>query len=162
MKHLIITCLLTFGFTLVIGQDISIVTEISNDTILLGNTGELRFTAKNAEVKFEGPDFDNIQIISGPNVSSSMQFVNGKMSSSISYSYIFYPNEIGEYFISPSYFSTQDTVYETPTVSIIVLPNPKEVKQPKGKFKVVDRQSYNKSGSKNDPNAVLRKKKKRI
>jgi len=143
-------------------QEISILTEISKDTILIGNTSEIRYTAKNLEVKFEGPDFDRLKVVSGPNVSTSMQFVNGKMTSSLSYSYIFYPDEIGEYFISPAYFTVRDTVYETPPISIIVIPNPMEEKQSKGDFKVVEQQSLNQEKSADPSSAILRKKKKRI
>ena len=162
MRITLALVILTMTILPAFSQESAILTEILRDTILIGNSGEVRYTANNLEVKFEGPDFDHLQIVSGPNVSTSMQFVNGKMTSSLSYSYVFYPQEVGEYFISPAYFNAQDTVYETPPISIIVLPNTKGEKQPKGKFKIIDHQSYNKVLKPDPSSAILKKKKKRI
>ena len=141
-------------------QDSGIVTEITADTIYLGNTCELRYSVKNLEVKFEGPDFAEMRIISGPNISTSMQFVNGKMTSSHSYSYTLYPEEIGDYYIEPAYFTASDTVYETPPISILVLPNPGNIKSGKQRFKVVDEQMAVKEPADLKEDKLKKKKKK--
>lgn len=143
MKYLsILTLLVIFTFS-VQGQVIQVKTEISNDTILYGNVFNVRFTAKNAQVKFTAPEFEELQVISGPNVSTSMQFVNGKMSSTMSYEYIVKPSDIGEYFIGPAYFESQDTVFETSPMTVIVIPNPENIRQDNRKYKLLDDQSIN-------------------
>lgn len=118
-------------------QEVSLITEISSDTILQGNRIEVRFTAENIQANFEAPDFGELRVVSGPNMATSMQIINGKYTSSQRYSYQLLGNEIGEFFISPSYFATADTTYETPPFSIIILPNPNEEVQRIKKFKVI-------------------------
>jgi hypothetical protein len=49
-------------------------------------------------VKF--PDLSNFYILSGPNTSTNMQWINGKMSSSKTYSFILKPKKLGEVTIS--------------------------------------------------------------
>jgi len=145
----------------VAGQESGIITEITSDTIYLGNACELRYSVKNLEVQFEGPEFSEIRVISGPNVSTSMQFINGKMTSSHSYSYTLYPEEIGSYFIEPAYFTSADTVYEAPPISILVLPNPEGIKSRNRTFKKVDEQMTRKEMPKKEE-TIFRKKKKKI
>ncbi len=141
MKYPSLIAFLLFFSLTIKAQDIQVVTEISNDTILYGNVFNVRFTAKNIQVKFTAPEFEDLQIISGPNVSTSMQFINGKMSSTMSYEYIVKPSDIGEYFIGPAYFESQDTVLETSPINIIVIPNPESIRQDNRKYKLLDDQS---------------------
>lgn len=143
-------------------QTSGIITEITTDTILLGNTCEVKYTVQNLEANFEAPEFDGLKIASGPNVSTSMQFINGKMTSSQAFSYVLYPEEIGEFYISPAYFNAQDTVYETPPIAIMVLPNPDNIRQRKRSFKVVDDQLSAIRKKPEDEKTILKKKKKRI
>lgn len=145
----------------VVGQESGIITEITSDTIYLGNACELRYSVKNLEVQFEGPEFSELKVISGPNISTSMQFINGKMTSSHSYSYIFYPEEIGSYYIEPAYFTSVDTVYESPPISILVLPNPEGIKSSSRTFKKVDEQMTRKEMPEKEE-TIFRKKKKKI
>ena len=138
-----------------------ITTEITSDTIYLGNPLELKYSVKNLEVKFEGPGFGDLRIISGPNISTSMQFINGKMSSALSYSYTIYPEEIGSFYIEPAYFSAADTIYETPPINILVIPNPDDIKMDRRQFKLVEKQAL--SATPVEPKKpIFRKKKKKI
>ena len=136
--NLIIICALCLCIGNISAQESGIVTEISSDTIYIGNTFQVRYSVKNLEVKFEGPEFEELKVVSGPNISTSMQFINGKMTSSHSYSYTLYPEDIGTYFIEPAYFNAADTVYESPPISILVLPNPDGLKTSSRTFKVVN------------------------
>ncbi len=159
--NMIVIMILCLSLGKLTGQESGITTEITSDTIYLGNTCELRYSVKNLEVKYEGPDFTEIRVISGPNISTSMQFINGKMTSSHSYSYVLYPDEIGEYYIEPAYFTATDTVYESPPISILVLPNPQGIKTGKKRFKLVEEQLAIRE-SKDKEDAKLKMKKKKI
>jgi hypothetical protein len=162
MNRLLISiCILLMMNNYAEGQESGIVTEITSDTIYLGNSCELRYSVKNLEVQFEGPEFSDIRIISGPNISTSMQFINGKMTSAHAYSYTLYPEEIGSYFIEPAYFTASDTVYETPPISILVLPNPEGIQTRTKRFKKVDEQMSRKEMPKKEE-TIFRKKKKKI
>ena len=141
------------------GQEIVLLTEVSSDTVLQGNRMEVRFTAKNVQAKFEAPDFGELPIVSGPNMSSSVQIVNGNYSSAQAYSYQLLAMEVGEYFISPSYFVTADTTYETPPFSIIVLSNPEEKIQHITKYKVIGELRGTINSDKNKKTSTRRRKK---
>ncbi len=48
------------------------------------------------------PDFENFAVISGPNVSSSVQIINFKMSSTRTYSVVLMPRSVGTFRIQPA------------------------------------------------------------
>jgi hypothetical protein len=69
-------------------------------------TGEqftLQFTLTNAGTgggkNLQLPDLSKFNIMSGPNQSSSMQIINGAVSSSVTYSYVLQPKEVGKFTI---------------------------------------------------------------
>ena len=103
--------------------------EVSSDSVLLGNYIEVSFKLDNIKGQFEAPDFDGFTIISGPNMSSSMQIVNGDMSSTQAYSYYVQPNETGLYTITPAYLDTEGSTLETNPTEINVYPNPNNIIQ---------------------------------
>ena len=103
---------------------------VSSDSVLLGNYIELRFKIENLEGEFEVPDLTEFMLLSGPNMSSSFQLLNGEMSSSKTYSYFIQPNELGEYFIGPAYLIEGEKTHETAPVKINVYPNPENIITP--------------------------------
>ena len=118
--------LLSIGF-LILSIGLSAQTfniQISSDSILYGNYIEVRFTIENLEGDFEAPDFSDFIVLSGPNITSSMQFFNGKMSSKKIYSYYLEPRDQGQFFIKPAYLVLPDNTLETIPVEINVYPNP--------------------------------------
>ncbi len=57
---------------------------------------QVNFVLENGEVKaFKAPSFSDFQVLSGPNTSQSVSFINGSMSQSITYSYILRPKKEG-------------------------------------------------------------------
>ena len=52
--------------------------------------------------KFQAPKFENLQLIQGPSQSSSTSIINGKISGSLSFAYIFKPKKIGTVTIGPA------------------------------------------------------------
>lgn len=98
---------------------------VSSDTLLLGNYLELKFTIENVTSNgFEAPDLLPLNVIGGPNTSSSMSIINGVVSQSTSYTYYLQPEEIGVFTIKPAFLPTGETALETPPLDIIVIPNP--------------------------------------
>jgi len=98
--------------------------EVSRDTILAGNIATIKFVASNLDGEIDVPDMSNLNVVSGPNVSKSSTFFNGKGSSETQYSYVIRFNEIGEFKIPPAYLNTYNGEYETEPLQILVLPNP--------------------------------------
>ncbi len=124
MKNTITICLLFLGF-LTQAQSLSV--EVSGDSILLGNVITLKFTVENSEANLELPEFEDMQIVSGPNYASSVQIFNGEKTSQKSISLILRPKSIGQYFIPPAYLVTEDITLETEVLEINVYPNPEGI-----------------------------------
>ena len=106
-------------------QEAKLTVEVSNDSILLGNYVEVKFTIENTSVKnFEAPNFDGFNIVSGPNQSSSMMVSNGKVTQSVAYSYYIEPVEVGNYYIQPAFVDTEEGPLESMPLEVFVLDNP--------------------------------------
>ena len=132
MQKIIIFGLLVLGNFSLQAQDNSPIftVEISTDSILLGNYFEVKYTLKNGSANnFVAPDFENFNVVSGPNTSTSMSFMNGQMTQSVSYSYYLEPKDIGSFYIQPASIETKDEVLETVPMEVLVVPNPDGITQ---------------------------------
>ena len=130
MKNLIVFLFICFAFTLNAQDEIPFTVQVSSDSILLGNSFEVKFQVENAKLKdFEPPVFNGFDIVGGPNQSSSMSIVNGETTQSMSFGYVLMPQEVGNYFIEPASASIDGTLMETKAIEIIVLPNPDGIQQ---------------------------------
>ncbi len=108
----------------VYSQEARLTVEVSSDSILIGNYFELKFTIENADGNFEAPELYEFDLLGGPNVSSSFQFVNGKSSQKTAYTYYFKPRVIGVFTILPAYLNMEEVVLETPPLEIQVVAEP--------------------------------------
>ncbi len=103
--------------------------EISNDSILIGNTLSVRFKMENVNGDFQEPEFENMEIWSGPNVASSFSSINGQVSNSKTYTYILKPLEEGQFVIFPATVEHEGKELSTEPQTIFVYPNPEQKKQ---------------------------------
>ena len=78
-----------------------------------GNSNEVR--------NFRGPDFEGFRILGGPNQSTSMQIINGKMSGSVTFSYVLQATTIGKYTIGSATLSYQGKEFKTNPLVIQVV-----------------------------------------
>jgi hypothetical protein len=91
----------------------------------MNNYFTVSFTLENAEgANFMPPAFDEFEVASGPNTSSSMSIMNGQVSQKVTYTYYLRPRDIGNYFIEPASIESDEGVLETLPREVIVLPNP--------------------------------------
>ena len=104
-------------------------TFVAQDTILYGNAFEFRILIKNMKGDFTPPTFSDFDIVRGPNISKSMQIINGEMSKESSYTYALRARRIGENYIEESYFNTSDNVLETAPIAIMVMDNPEAIEE---------------------------------
>jgi len=108
LKHLpLASCLLPFfSFAIALtalAQDLSFTATVDKRKVSLNSTLQVTFTLENADGKnFRPPSFADFSVLSGPNQSTSMQFINGSMSRSVSYSYYLKPNKEGALTIEPA------------------------------------------------------------
>ncbi len=100
---------------------------VDKTTVGLYDQFQIYFTFDGSDVNglsnFRPPAFNGFRILSGPNQSSSMQIINGKVSGSITYSYILQPTNTGEYSIGFASVVYSGKTYNT---------NPLKIKVEKG------------------------------
>ena len=126
MKKLLLLASFMICTIIMFGQkEAKLTVEVSNDSILLGNYIEVKFTIENASVEnFEAPNFDGFNIVSGPNQSSSMMINNGEVTQSVTYSYYVEPVDIGNYYIQPAFVDTGAEMIESNPLEVLVVDNP--------------------------------------
>ncbi len=98
----------------------SILVEISSDSVSVESLITIKYSLLNFQGQFEAPDFSDFQLRGGPSVSTQMQFVNGNMSSSQSYSYRIQPRDQGLYYIGPAYITCEGKTWESAPIAIDV------------------------------------------
>ncbi len=74
----------------------------------------------NSVKNFRPPNFSGFKVLSGPNQSTSMQIINGKVSGSLTFSYILQPTSIGEFTIGQSSVDYDGKTYRTSPLKIKV------------------------------------------
>lgn len=68
--------------------DVSLTASASPSTVAVGDQLQVTFTLNGNGSNFHAPTFNDFNVLTGPNQSTSMQFINGIVSQSISYSYV--------------------------------------------------------------------------
>ena len=117
-------------------QDASFDATVDRNPVALGDQLTLSFVLNNAGLgggkNMKLPDLGNFHIMSGPNQSTSMQFINGAVSSSITYSYILQPKDMGKITIGPATIEVGGKQLSTKPVILEVVkgtPRPKQQQQ---------------------------------
>lgn len=99
--------------------------SVNKDTVLMNNLVKVKYTLKQADLKgFETPEFAHFQVVSGPNVSTSVSIVNGDKSQESSYSFYLQPDSPGTWTIPAVSVETDEGIVSTKSKDIVVLPNP--------------------------------------
>ena len=79
---------LLFGYLLpAAAQAPFLAATATKSSVGLGEQFQITFTFNAAGRSFQGPDLKDFAVLSGPNQSTSMQFINGNFSQSKSFSY---------------------------------------------------------------------------
>ncbi len=92
--------LLVFATTFACAQ--SFTASVNKNPVGLNDQFQLTYTLSANGSAFKAPSLSEFSVLSGPNQSSSMQFVNGNMSQSISFSYILQPKKEGTFKLEPA------------------------------------------------------------
>lgn len=86
-------------------------------TYILTLEGQVMGGGKNLQL----PDLAKFHIMSGPNQSTSMQIINGAVSSSVTYAYVLQPREMGTFTIGPASIEAGGAVVRSGSVTIEVV-----------------------------------------
>lgn len=85
---------------------------------------QVYFTFNGSDVNsvkdFRPPSFPGFKILSGPNQSTSMQIINGKVSSSLTFIYILQPSDVGNFTIGSASLDFAGKIYRTNSLNIKV------------------------------------------
>lgn len=97
------------------------VAKASQSTVAVGQRLKVTYTLEGKDGnKFIQPTFEGFRLLSGPNTSSSMQWVNGNFSSSKSFSFILQAVEEGKHIIPAASIKTGGQLIQSNTVEVTV------------------------------------------
>jgi hypothetical protein len=103
MKFIIYIQLLLFTSGIVVANDAQLTASLNRTKVGAGESVFITFSINTNGSDFKAPAFPpELRIISGPNQSTSMQWINGNMSQSISYSFGLLAQKEGKYTIKPA------------------------------------------------------------
>lgn len=94
--------------------------NVSSNAVGLDEQFQVSFTLNASGKAFQAPSFSDFMVLSGPNQSSSMQFVNGSMSQSISFTYYLQPKAGGTFKIGSATIQAGGKTLKTNPITITV------------------------------------------
>ncbi|HNQ12719.1 MAG TPA: BatD family protein [Bacteroidia bacterium] len=103
-----------------VSQDAKFTASVNKANVALNEQFQLTFTINTNASQFSAPPLNSFHVLSGPNQSTSMQFVNGQMSQSVSLSYILQPKQEGKFEIAPAQITVGNNRLSSNPVSINV------------------------------------------
>lgn len=98
--------------------------SIERTTVGLNERFQVDFNFEGGDINnvsnFRPPTFAGFRVLSGPNQSSSMQIINGRVSGSLGFSYILQPSSMGEFTIGSASLDHAGKTYSTQPIKIKV------------------------------------------
>ncbi len=104
MKKLLYILLLSICTSTLVAQKFS--ATVNRNQVGVGEHFKITYTLDAQGSRFAAPSFRGFSVLSGPNQSQSMQYVNGQMSASISISYVLRAEKMGDFEIPPASIQT--------------------------------------------------------
>ncbi|MBL0342594.1 MAG: BatD family protein [Bacteroidetes bacterium] len=95
--------------------------SVNRSQVGLNEQIQLTYTINANGTSFKTPSLTEFSVLSGPNQSTSMQFVNGSMSQSISFSFILQPKKEGTFKIEPATIESGGKIILSNMVSVTVV-----------------------------------------
>ncbi len=110
-------------------QDTQVTASVGSDTVGVQDQFQLTITVSGRDSgDAENPRFSRLQgfkIVSGPNISTQFQWINGRSSSSKSFIYILIPEKEGQFTIDPVEVRVGEKVYRTQQLQVRVTSAPR-------------------------------------
>ncbi len=131
MKKISLYILTLFFVTFTFAQDASFTASVDKTTVAADEQFGLEFILNGASggKNFKLPDLSKFMVLSGPNQSTSMQFINGVVSSSVTYSYVLQPKEAGKFTIGEATIESGGKQYKSQPIQITVTKSGTKPKQ---------------------------------
>ncbi|MXV15729.1 BatD family protein [Hufsiella ginkgonis] len=121
MKKSVIFSVMLCWSAFVLGQGVKFTASADRAQVGKGEQFEVSFSLNANADKFAPPDFSGLEVLAGPNMSSSMTSVNGNTSMSIGYSYVLVATREGNYTIGAATAEVNGRRYSTQPLKIQVV-----------------------------------------
>jgi len=122
MKRMMLFSLITLLAQVSFAQSGKFSVSVNKIQVPVGEVFELSYTIENIEGRFELPELSSFEQFGGPNHSTMMSIMNGRVSRSQTYTYRLSPIEVGEFEIGPGILHTDEGVIETEVIVITAVP----------------------------------------
>jgi hypothetical protein len=103
-------------------QEITFTASVDRNQITVGDQVKLTVTLTNSREAFTAPDLGGMVVVQGPFESSSFNYVNGRMSSTVSRTWVITAMKQGKFTIGPARARIGKAVIETDPITIEVAP----------------------------------------
>jgi hypothetical protein len=137
MKHRLLAFILVVMVvgTNALADDIAFTASVDKNPVGVSERFTLSFELQNAGAgagrNLQLPDLSDFVMLGGPNQSSSMQFINGVVSSSVTYTYVLQPKAVGKWTIGPATIEAGGkTLTSAPIALEVVKGSPRPQQQP--------------------------------
>ncbi len=149
----------TYFFLCVLGMLFSVtaiaqkLTASAPSQVQVGQRFQVTWELNGNGSNFVAPEISDFQVLGGPNQSTAMQFVNGTMSQSISYSYVLRAAKTGEFTIAPAKIKLNGNVIESNALTVNVIQGAQQANnsgQQSGGAQQQEQQQTKSSASSND------------
>ena len=95
--------------------------SVNKSNVQVGETFQISFTVENGKMSnFQPPNFGDFALRGGPNQSTNMQYINGSMSRSVSYSYYLQAKKEGTFTIGSAQANISGKTMKTNAVKVTV------------------------------------------
>ncbi len=122
-KLLVIAFLILFSTAFAQAADINIRAYVNKNVVGLNENFSYSIEVSGKSTSLPdpiAPAFDNFYVLSGPNTSTNIQWVNGRMSASKIFSYYLQPKKKGKLVIPPARVQYKGKVYKSNAITITV------------------------------------------
>lgn len=102
-------------------DDINFTASVNKNNVAVDERVQLTFELNSRGSRFRAPDLGSeFKVYSGPNQSTSMAYVNGQLSQSMSFSYVLQPRKTGKLTIKPATIQVDGETYQSNPITITV------------------------------------------
>jgi hypothetical protein len=122
VRHIALLVVLTMT---AVAQNGTFVASVDRSTVGTGDRFEVSFAVSGSDVNgiknFRAPNFSPFVVLSGPGQSTNMQFINGQMSGSVTYTYYLYARQTGKFSIGTASIEYKGSTLQTQPIPIEVV-----------------------------------------
>lgn len=118
-KYYILFILICWAGSL-FAQGVSFTATASSTDVAVGQQFQVDFSMNTNGDRFAPPSFTGFQVLSGPNMSTSMTSINGATTTSVSYSYILAADHEGDFSIGPATVYVNGRIFATKAIRMHV------------------------------------------